>query len=80
MFNRGYYIRAKTIDYILRKFLDSNDGEKQIISLGAGFDSAYFRLKSQNLIESTVFYEVRFAIFCVTYCDYFVQKNHSTPH
>ena len=30
----------------------------QIVSLGAGFDSAYFRLYTQNLLTETTFYEV----------------------
>ncbi|XP_045172598.2 tRNA wybutosine-synthesizing protein 4-like [Mercenaria mercenaria] len=60
LIHRGYYIRAQTIDYILNKFLESNPGDKQIISLGAGFDSAYFRLKAQNLLQGTVFFEVDF--------------------
>lgn len=60
LIHRGYYIRAKTINYILTEFLKNNKGEKQIISLGAGFDSAYFRLKAQNLLETTVFFEVDF--------------------
>ena len=30
----------------------------QIVSLGAGFDSAYFRLKAEGLLQDAAFYEV----------------------
>ncbi|KAL4224096.1 Leucine carboxyl methyltransferase 2 [Mactra antiquata] len=60
LIHRGYYIRAQTIDYILKKFLSDDSSKKQVISLGAGFDSAYFRLKSKSLLETTVFFEVDF--------------------
>ena len=57
---RGYYIRATAIDYILNKFLSSTSSKKQILSLGAGFDSAYFRLKSDERIDDVVFCEIDF--------------------
>ncbi|XP_066301529.1 tRNA wybutosine-synthesizing protein 4-like [Branchiostoma lanceolatum] len=61
LINRGYYIRAKAIDHVLKSFLTAHQGIKtQLVSLGAGFDSAYFRLKSEGLLENTVFYEVDF--------------------
>ncbi|XP_069110693.1 tRNA wybutosine-synthesizing protein 4-like [Argopecten irradians] len=60
LIHRGYYIRAVTIDYILKSFLASQPGPKQIVSLGAGFDSAYFRLKAAEGLENVSFYEVDF--------------------
>lgn len=43
--NRGYYARSASIAYIVEQFIEENpDG--QIISLGAGYDSLYWRLKS----------------------------------
>ncbi|XP_035689312.1 tRNA wybutosine-synthesizing protein 4-like [Branchiostoma floridae] len=61
LINRGYYIRAKAIDHVLKSFLSAHQGIKtQLVSLGAGFDSTYFRLKSEGLLENTVFYEVDF--------------------
>ncbi|XP_019630266.1 PREDICTED: tRNA wybutosine-synthesizing protein 4-like [Branchiostoma belcheri] len=61
LINRGYYIRAKAVDYVLKSFLSAHEGTKtQLVSLGAGFDSAYFRLKSEGLLVTTVFYEVDF--------------------
>ncbi|RDD38765.1 tRNA wybutosine-synthesizing protein 4 [Trichoplax sp. H2] len=66
LINRGYYIRAKAIDFVIRKFLSySNNDEaanknKQILSLGAGFDTLYYRYHSLNMLDSTIVYEVDF--------------------
>lgn len=48
LIHRGYYIRAMAIDHVLKSFLNNTQGQLQIISLGAGFDTSYFRLKSQH--------------------------------
>ena len=59
--NRGYYIRAKLIDHVIKEFLSqvNQEGTKnQIINLGAGFDSSFFRLKHLNLLQNTLFIEV----------------------
>lgn len=59
--NRGYYIRAKLIDFAIKEFLtrvNNDDLKNQVINVGAGFDSTYFRLKSLNLLERTLFIEV----------------------
>lgn len=69
--HRGYYIRAKTIDHSLRTFIghycndnnnQSNDNLTtiQIISLGAGFDTSYFRLKELGLLKRCRFVEIDF--------------------
>ncbi|EME42642.1 hypothetical protein DOTSEDRAFT_81456 [Dothistroma septosporum NZE10] len=43
--NRGTYVRTKAIDRLVIQFLETNKGErKQIISLGAGSDTRFFRL------------------------------------
>ncbi|XP_077984404.1 tRNA wybutosine-synthesizing protein 4-like [Glandiceps talaboti] len=64
LINRGYYIRAAAVNLILKKFLnttvDSKQPFKQIVSLGAGFDSAYFRLEAQGLLKHCQFFEVDF--------------------
>ncbi|XP_064614438.1 tRNA wybutosine-synthesizing protein 4-like [Liolophura sinensis] len=61
LIHRGYFIRARAIDYILREFLkQSTHQRKQIISLGAGFDSSFFRLASEGLLEDTVYIELDF--------------------
>ncbi|XP_052802199.1 tRNA wybutosine-synthesizing protein 4-like isoform X2 [Mya arenaria] len=60
LIHRGYYVRAKVFEYMLEKFLSTNKGQKQILSLGAGFDSSYFRLYSKGLLTDTVLYEIDF--------------------
>ena len=59
--NRGYYIRAKLIDSMIQEFLSQMNRDtlkNQILNLGAGFDSSFFRLKSQNILTHTLFIEV----------------------
>uniref|UniRef100_A0A8C8AFF1 tRNA wybutosine-synthesizing protein 4 n=1 Tax=Otus sunia TaxID=257818 RepID=A0A8C8AFF1_9STRI len=60
--HRGYYIRARAVDHCVRDFLLKTQGcpRTQILSLGAGFDSLYFRLKDVGLLHHTVVYEVDF--------------------
>ncbi|ELU06607.1 hypothetical protein CAPTEDRAFT_220116 [Capitella teleta] len=56
----GYYIRAKAVDHMINSFLAAFPGRKQILSLGAGFDSMYFRLKASGKLESVHYYEIDF--------------------
>lgn len=54
--NRGYYARVKGIEVFIDKFLKLSGGNGQIINLGSGFDTLYWRLKDagnspQNFIE-----------------------------
>ncbi|KAM6093672.1 tRNA wybutosine-synthesizing protein 4 isoform 4-T7 [Chlamydotis macqueenii] len=60
--HRGYYIRARAIDHCVQDFLlkTQSHPRTQILSLGAGFDSLYFRLKDMGLLDHTVVYEVDF--------------------
>ncbi|RMD40394.1 hypothetical protein DV735_g4712, partial [Chaetothyriales sp. CBS 134920] len=50
LMNRGTYIRTTGIDKIVQAFLSSAPSQqrKQIISLGAGSDTRYFRLVAQH--------------------------------
>ncbi|XP_071662035.1 tRNA wybutosine-synthesizing protein 4 isoform X2 [Patagioenas fasciata] len=59
---RGYYIRARAVDHCVRDFLLKTQGcpRTQIVSLGAGFDSLFFRLKDMGLLHGAVVYEVDF--------------------
>ncbi|KFV46784.1 Leucine carboxyl methyltransferase 2, partial [Tyto alba] len=61
-FHRGYYIRARAIDHCVQDFLQKTQShpKTQILSLGAGFDSLYFRLKDVGLLHHTVVCEVDF--------------------
>ncbi|KAF2984959.1 hypothetical protein EK904_000383 [Melospiza melodia maxima] len=58
----GYYIRARAVDHCVQDFLLKTQSlpRTQILSLGAGFDSLYFRLKDMGLLQHTVVYEVDF--------------------
>ncbi|XP_067843944.1 tRNA wybutosine-synthesizing protein 4 isoform X2 [Heptranchias perlo] len=62
LINRGYYVRAKAVDYSLRCFLQQTArySRRQILSLGAGFDSLYFRLKANGELKNVIMYEVDF--------------------
>lgn len=47
--NRGTYVRTKAIDNLMDAFLSKDPAqEKQIISLGAGSDTRFFRLMSRR--------------------------------
>lgn len=48
--NRGYYARSVSIAYLVEKFVEANPSG-QIISLGAGYDSLYWRLASHNFLQ-----------------------------
>lgn len=44
--NRGYYARSASIAYLVERYIESHpDG--QVINLGAGYDTLYWRLKSK---------------------------------
>ncbi|NXU25037.1 TYW4 protein, partial [Thalassarche chlororhynchos] len=60
--HRGYYIRARAVDHCVQDFLlkTQSHPRTQILSLGAGFDSLYFRLKDMGLLHHTLVYEVDF--------------------
>ena len=50
LINRGYYARFKAIDTILNRFLNASSDEKkrQVVVLGAGVDTLYFRLSKDR--------------------------------
>ncbi|XP_054713034.1 tRNA wybutosine-synthesizing protein 4-like [Uloborus diversus] len=63
--NRGYYVRFKAMEQVLKSWflqIKSKAVEaNQIISLGAGFDTTYFRLRKHNeLLTGTKYIEVDF--------------------
>ncbi|KAG0456931.1 hypothetical protein HPP92_022088 [Vanilla planifolia] len=54
--NRGYFARWAVLQKLLRQFLnpkensgDSSQSKKQILSLGAGFDTIYFQLVEEGI-------------------------------
>ena len=64
LINRGYYIRTKAIRDIIRSFLTCDKNPKQIISLGAGFDTTYFSLlvsdDTASMMKDVYYLEVDF--------------------
>ncbi|XP_028250219.1 tRNA wybutosine-synthesizing protein 4 [Parambassis ranga] len=62
LINRGYYVRWRAVDHCVRRFLHitENCPKRQILSLGAGFDSLYFRLHADEVLSKTVVFEVDF--------------------
>ncbi|XP_015821263.1 tRNA wybutosine-synthesizing protein 4 isoform X2 [Nothobranchius furzeri] len=63
LINRGYYVRWRAVDHCVRRFLQVTAGcpKRQILSLGAGFDSLYFRLRADGDLDRAVVYELDFA-------------------
>jgi [phosphatase 2A protein]-leucine-carboxy methyltransferase len=60
--NRGTYIRTTAIDELVNHFLSTDvDVTKQIISLGAGSDTRYFRLVARDPSLKLVYHELDFA-------------------
>ncbi|KAM9850756.1 tRNA wybutosine-synthesizing protein 4 [Aulostomus maculatus] len=62
LINRGYYVRWRAVDHCVRTFLQvtGNCTKRQILSLGAGFDSLYFRLHAEGSLDRAVVFEVDF--------------------
>lgn len=65
LINRGYYVRAKAVEMAVDLFMNScrslDQSLIQIISLGAGFDSLYFRIAAKSVdFKNIVFIEVDF--------------------
>ena len=48
--NRGYYARNESIWMILKHFISLNNGKCQIVNLGAGLDTIYWRLHDESLL------------------------------
>jgi [phosphatase 2A protein]-leucine-carboxy methyltransferase len=59
--NRGTYVRTTAIDELVNRFLATDvEKPKQIISLGAGSDTRYFRLVSKDPSLRLVYHELDF--------------------
>ncbi|KAL2060981.1 hypothetical protein VTL71DRAFT_9033 [Oculimacula yallundae] len=63
--NRGTYTRTTALDILINAFLsqpesDDEPQKKQIISLGAGTDTRYFRLRSKNKHNNLIYHEFDF--------------------
>ena len=59
--NAGTYVRTTAIDTLVDRFLDAYPSQlKQIISLGAGTDTRYFRVLSRRAMKNLVYHEIDF--------------------
>ncbi|ESZ99120.1 hypothetical protein SBOR_0530 [Sclerotinia borealis F-4128] len=78
--NRGTYSRTTALDLLVETFLSQGDNStpqpKQIISLGAGTDTRYFRLRAKNLHKNVIYHEFDFPSVCAAKCR-LVQQNHA---
>ncbi|XP_072273680.1 leucine carboxyl methyltransferase 1 isoform X2 [Pyxicephalus adspersus] len=53
--NRGYYARVQGVSQLLCAFLKKTECNCQIIKLGAGLDTTFWRLKDENLLPKKYF-------------------------
>lgn len=61
--DKGTYVRTTAIDNLVQRFLSiSTITKKQIISLGAGSDTRFFRLMAQSPNESLIYHELDFPV------------------
>ncbi|KAI9031931.1 leucine carboxyl methyltransferase 2-like protein [Phycomyces nitens] len=59
--NRGTFIRHRALDSLVQQFLQTPGPKKQIVTLGAGFDTRYFTIKSgPNADKLAKYFEVDF--------------------
>ncbi|KAJ1497432.1 carboxy methyl transferase for protein phosphatase 2A, partial [Coelomomyces lativittatus] len=63
LINRGTYLRIYSIDQVMRAFLEGfPKGSRQIVNLGAGTDTRYFRFKKfhSDLLQQVKYFEIDF--------------------
>lgn len=56
--NRGYYARTKAVDHLVRQFCLREKDSAQIVNIGCGWDSLFFRLKADPAISFGRFVDV----------------------
>lgn len=58
----GTYVRTTAIDRLVNGFLSGNTNTRQIISLGSGSDTRFFRLRQEHPDVSLIYHEFDFPI------------------
>ncbi|XP_028845719.1 leucine carboxyl methyltransferase 1 [Denticeps clupeoides] len=53
--NRGYYARVQGMSHLLEAFIRRTEGNCQVVNLGAGLDTNFWRLKDGNLLPKKYF-------------------------
>lgn len=71
LINRGYFVRARSIGLVLEAFCSRMKSKScQVLSLGAGFDTSFFRLKALEVLpERCHYYEVDFPLVVKRKCE-----------
>ncbi|XP_046362689.1 leucine carboxyl methyltransferase 1-like [Haliotis cracherodii] len=72
--NRGYFARVRSIQILMEKFLKSTQCNCQIVNLGAGFDTTYWKLKDAALSPKS-FVEVDFPPVTSRKCHFIKTKK-----
>ncbi|XP_028913338.1 leucine carboxyl methyltransferase 1 [Ornithorhynchus anatinus] len=57
--NRGYFARVHGVFQLIKAFLKKTEGNCQIMNLGAGMDTTFWKLKEENLLP-VKYFEVDF--------------------
>ncbi|XP_046943815.1 leucine carboxyl methyltransferase 1-like isoform X2 [Lynx rufus] len=70
--NRGYFARVHGVSQLIKAFLQKTECHCQILNLGAGMDTTFWRLKDEDLLPSKYF-EVDFPMIVT-------RKLHSIKH
>ncbi|XP_061665910.1 leucine carboxyl methyltransferase 1 isoform X3 [Syngnathoides biaculeatus] len=73
--NRGYYGRVKGVNYLLDAFIKKTECDCQVINLGAGLDTTFWRLKDEDLLPKKYF-EVDFSTVVARKIHYIKTKPH----
>lgn len=71
--NRGYYARVKAMERCVEKFLEITKDKCQIVNLGCGFDTLYWRLRDSGH-NATNFIELDFPTVTSRKC-YMIKRN-----
>nr|CAH7752051.1 unnamed protein product [Callosobruchus chinensis] len=71
--NRGYYARVKSIETFVQKFISRAGSSSQILNLGSGFDTLYWKLKDEGT-QIANFVEVDFPAVTAKKC-YLIKRN-----
>ncbi|XP_018330902.1 leucine carboxyl methyltransferase 1 [Agrilus planipennis] len=71
--NRGYYARVKGVEILVHKFLKRAGPKAQIVNLGCGFDTLFWRLKDDG-VQVNKFVEIDFPTVTAKKC-YLIKRN-----
>ncbi|ESO96138.1 hypothetical protein LOTGIDRAFT_116132 [Lottia gigantea] len=72
--NRGYFARISSIRLLLEKFIKLTNKKCQVINLGAGYDTTFWRLKDAHLMPQK-FVEIDFPVVTAKKCHHIKSKK-----